>query len=447
MDTSTNFNTMDTWDLLRPYNQQASMDTSTNFNTMQPMAMFCGSDSIQPAVEDHTQALAINQVQQSFASSTCEYHQNQSWPSPTQGFKFSGGASSSSSMVLPQEEGDTGHLAQPDDLMTLPAQAPTVQFDSNTGPMITMQQVDFSQNSRGKVLQQHVQNSYHDTPSFSDDEFVSYLESSLITLESEDALSVYPPESAIVEQNHLLEDEPSPRRRRVSMNQENNQWNGPQHVEIQESNHHSGTDVQMVAPMQFMLMSNQESDLNNVHVGSSQTLQSTSMDTSTNFNTMQPMAMFCGSDSIQPAVEDHTQALAINQVQQSFGSSTCEYHQNQSWPSPTQGFKFSGGASSSSSMVLPQEEDDTGHLAQPDDLMTLPAQAPTVQFDSNTDPMITMQQVDFSQNSRGKVLQQHVQNSYHDTPSFSDDEFVSYLESSLIALESEDALSVYPPEC
>ncbi|GJS95280.1 NAC domain-containing protein [Tanacetum coccineum] len=265
--------------------------------------------------------------------------------------------------------------------------------------------------------------------------------------------NIWDQEAAIVEQNHLLEDEPSPRRRRVSMNQENNQWNGPQHIQIQESNHHSGTDVQMMAPVQFMLMSNQESDLNNVHMGFSQTLQSTSMDTSTNVITMQPMAMFCGSDSIQPSVEDHTQAFAMEQVQQSIGSSTCEYHQNQSWPSPTQGFKFSSDASSSSSMVLPHEEDATGHVTQLDYFITLPAQASMVQLDTNTDPMITMHQVDSLQNARDEVLQQHIQNSYHDIPSFSnkstlmpDVEFDNLIKS-MIAHESEDALIFYPPEC
>ncbi|GJT96354.1 hypothetical protein Tco_1091872 [Tanacetum coccineum] len=48
----------------------------------------------------------------------------------------------------------------------------------------------------------------------------------------------------------------------------------------------------MLASVQFMLMSTQELDVNNVYVGSFQTLQSTSMDTSTNLITMQPMAIY-----------------------------------------------------------------------------------------------------------------------------------------------------------
>lgn len=126
-------------------------------------------------------------------------------------------------------------------------------------------------------------------------------------------------EEAIVEQNHRLEEEPSPRRKRLSMaDQASYQSNGPEHVQIQESSHHSGTDVQNVAPVQFMLTSNQQSDLNNVHVGSSQTFPPISMNTSPNSITMQHMPMLCGSNliQVQPPFEDPPQALfAIEQVQ------------------------------------------------------------------------------------------------------------------------------------
>ena len=111
-----------------------------------------------------------------------------------------------------------------------------------------------------------------------------------------------------VEQNHRLEEEPSPRRRRLSMaNQASYQSNGTEHVEIQESSHHLGTDVQNVAHVQFMLTSNQQSDLNNVHVGSSQTFPTISMNTSPNSITMQHMPMLCGSNLIQPPFEDPPQ--------------------------------------------------------------------------------------------------------------------------------------------
>ena len=102
----------------------------------------------------------------------------------------------------------------------------------------------------------------------------------------------------------LVEDEPSLRRRRLSMDQESYQSNGAEHVHIQESNHQSGTDVQIVAPVQIMLTSNQQSDLNNVHVESSQTFPSKSINTSPNLISMQHMPMLCGSNLIQPPFED-----------------------------------------------------------------------------------------------------------------------------------------------
>nr|GFB48186.1 NAC domain-containing protein [Tanacetum cinerariifolium] len=95
----------------------------------------------------------------------------------------------------------------------------------------------------------------------------------------------------------------------------------------------TGTDVQMVEPVQFMLMSNQQSDLNIVQVGASQTFPTTSMNTSPN------------SVTIQPALQDHPQAFATDQVQQSVGNSTLVYYQNQSRPTSINGFHFSCGAS------------------------------------------------------------------------------------------------------
>ncbi|PWA49704.1 NAC domain-containing protein [Artemisia annua] len=58
----------------------------------------------------------------------------------------------------------------------------------------------------------------------------------------------------------------------------------------------SGTDVQIVAPVQIMLTSNQQSDLNNVHVESSQTFPSTSINTSP--NSMQHMPMLCDPQAL-----------------------------------------------------------------------------------------------------------------------------------------------------
>ncbi|GJV63719.1 NAC domain-containing protein [Tanacetum coccineum] len=175
---------------------------------------------------------------------------------------------------------------------------------------------------------------------------------------------------AIVEQNHQLEDEPSPRRRRLSMDEKSYESNGPEHVQIQESNHHSGTNVQTVAPAQYMLTSNQQSDLNNVHVGSSQTFPAISMNTSPNLITMQQMPMFCDSNLIQPPFDDTPQAFEIEQVQPSSGSSTFDYYPNQACPSSTESIRFLSGAFSSSSLVLPREEDATAHVAQPDGIMT-----------------------------------------------------------------------------
>ena len=73
------------------------------------------------------------------------------------------------------------------------------------------------------------------------------------------------PEEAIVLRNQKLQDEPSPRRRRLSLNQEGNQSNGPEQVPVQETNYRTEKDFQ-VEPAPFLRMSNQQSDLNIVHV-------------------------------------------------------------------------------------------------------------------------------------------------------------------------------------
>ncbi|GJZ60879.1 hypothetical protein Tco_0617016 [Tanacetum coccineum] len=221
-------------------------------------------------------------------------------------------------------------------------------------------------------------------------------------------------EEAIVEQNHQLEDEPSPRRRRLSIDQESYQSNGPEDAQIRESNHHSGTDVQTHAPVQYMLTSNQESDLNNVHVRSSQTFPIISMNT--------------------------------KEVQPSSGSSNFEYDQNPSFPSSTESIRFSSGASSCSSMVLPQEEDATDHVAQLDYIMTCHAQTPVVQMDTILNPMA------FSQTLMDEIFQQYFQNSYHDTPSLYEEptmvpevEYSSYYPNSLMGVEN--FLSFHPSKC
>ncbi|GJY23685.1 NAC domain-containing protein [Tanacetum coccineum] len=160
-------------------------------------------------------------------------------------------------------------------------------------------------------------------------------------------------------QNTRNQDEPSPSRRRLSVNLENN-----------------------------------------VHVGSSQTLPSTSVNTSTHSETKQPMPMFCGSNVTQTAIKDPSRDNG-KQVQASIGNSTCEYYHNKSRPSVTQGFQFSSSASSSSSVVAPCKVDVYTHVALPDDLMTCPAQESTTQLD-------TMQPMASSQSSKEELLAQDV---------------------------------------
>nr|GEW62960.1 hypothetical protein [Tanacetum cinerariifolium] len=151
------------------------------------------------------------------------------------------------------------------------------------------------------------------------------------------------------------------------------------------------------SPSRIRLSVNLES---NVHVGSSQTLPSTSINTSTHSETMQPMPMFCGSNVTQPAIQDLSRDLG-KQVKPSIGSSTCEYYDNKSRPSVTHGSQFSNGASSSSSMVAPRKVDVYTHVAQPDDLMTCPARESTTQMD-------TMQPKASSQSSKEELLAQDV---------------------------------------
>lgn len=224
-------------------------------------------------------------------------------------------------------------------------------------------------------------------------------------------------EEAFEEQNQQLQDEPLPKCRRLSLNQESNQSNGPEHFPVQETSYHSETDVQMALPVQFMLTSNQQSHLNFVHVGASQTFPTTSMSTSPNSVTMQPMAMYCDSKLTQSAVQD-PQAFAMDQVQQSVGNSTLVYYQNQSMPTSTNGFQFSCGASCSSSKgpppaivepgdndmePVPHGEADINNLAQLDYFMTSPAPALAVQMDTSSNPM-AMQQMASSQTLREDEL-------------------------------------------
>ncbi|PWA86032.1 NAC domain-containing protein [Artemisia annua] len=250
-------------------------------------------------------------------------------------------------------------------------------------------------------------------------------------------------EEAFEEQNQQLQDEPLPRRRRLSLNQECNQSNGPEHA--QETNYHS----------------NQQSDLNMVYVGASQTFPTTSMSTSPNSVTLQPMAMYCGSKLTQPAVQD-PQAFAMDQVQQSVGNSTSVYYQNQPMPTSTNGFQFSCGASCSSSKGSPpaiveqgdndmapgpHEEDIYDDLALLDYLLTFPAPSLAVQMDTSSNPM-TVQQMASSQTLRDEVLQQQVQNSYDDTPSLFNQSMIVHEndDSYIDKLISEDAMGYYPSE-
>lgn len=175
----------------------------------------------------------------------------------------------------------------------------------------------------------------------------------------------------------------------------------------------------MALPVQSMLTSNQQSDLNIVHVGASQTFPTTSMSTSPNSVTMQPMAMYCGSKLTQPAVQD-PQAFAMDQVQQSVGTSTLVYYQNQSMPTSTNGFQLSCGASCSSSKgpppaivepgdndmaPVPHGEDIYDDLAPLDYFMTSPTDPSlAVQMDTSSNPM-AMQQMASSQTLSDEVLQ------------------------------------------
>ncbi|GJS95222.1 NAC domain-containing protein [Tanacetum coccineum] len=88
------------------------------------------------------------------------------------------------------------------------------------------------------------------------------------------------PEDLMEDQNQL-QDEPSPRRRRLSVNQESNQTNGARYIQIQDSNHYTGADLP-------------------IHP----------MDTSTD------------SSLIQPTFQDASQGIVTEQVQPSYGSST-----------------------------------------------------------------------------------------------------------------------------
>ncbi|GKC44306.1 NAC domain-containing protein, partial [Tanacetum coccineum] len=62
----------------------------------------------------------------------------------------------------------------------------------------------------------------------------------------------------LMEDQNQLQDEPSPRRRRLSVNQESNQTNGARYIQIQDSNHYAGADLPMVAPVLFMCDSDQQ---------------------------------------------------------------------------------------------------------------------------------------------------------------------------------------------
>ena len=121
----------------------------------------------------------------------------------------------------------------------------------------------------------------------------------------------------INQEEAMEEDEPSSRRRRLSVNQVNNQ---------------SGANVQMVASMQSMLVSNQQSNLYKVRAGSVQTFPTTSLLTSPNSITMQ-------TKLTQTTHQDPSRAFG-KQVQHSIGSSTFEYNYNQTWKSATQGFRI-----------------------------------------------------------------------------------------------------------
>ncbi|GKB00790.1 NAC domain-containing protein [Tanacetum coccineum] len=134
------------------------------------------------------------------------------------------------------------------------------------------------------------------------------------------------PEDLMEDQNQL-QDEPSPRRRRLSVNQESNQTNGAQYIQIQDGNHYSGVDLPMVAPAQFMCDSDKQLAI-------------------------QPMDTLSGSSLIHPTFQDPPQGIVTKQVQTSDGSSTWEYHHDQTISTSTNDFRFSSDASCSYSTDL-----------------------------------------------------------------------------------------------
>ena len=126
----------------------------------------------------------------------------------------------------------------------------------------------------------------------------------------------------LMEKQNQLQDEPSPGRRRLSVNQESNQTNG-----IQESNYYSRANLPMVAPAQFMCDSDQQLAI-------------------------QPMDTLSGSNLIQSTFQDLSQGIVMEQVQPSYGSSSGKYHHNQTMSNSTNDFRFLSDASCSYSTVL-----------------------------------------------------------------------------------------------
>nr|GEX43579.1 NAC domain-containing protein [Tanacetum cinerariifolium] len=126
----------------------------------------------------------------------------------------------------------------------------------------------------------------------------------------------------LIEDQKQLQDEPSARRTRLSVNKESNQTNGARYIQIQDGNHYSGVNLPMVAPLRFMCDSDQQLAI-------------------------RPMDTLNGSSLIHPTFQDPPQGIVTEQVQTSGGSSTWEYHHNQTISTSTNDFRFSSDASCS----------------------------------------------------------------------------------------------------
>ena len=189
----------------------------------------------------------------------------------------------------------------------------------------------------------------------------------------------------LMEKQNQLQDEPSPRRIRLSVNQ--------------ESNYYSGANLPMVAPARFMCDSDQQLAI-------------------------QPMDTLNGSNLIQSTFQDLSQGIAMEQVQPSYGSSSCEYHHNQRMSTSTNDFRFSSDApcsystvlnSIASTNVLQQAYNSYQDLEQPQDTLQSFLDQPMELTEDDLKEIIeNLDKDNMSFQSSANVLQQ-AYDSYQDT--------------------------------